>query len=351
MLRRMTRVQLRGLAAALIASLIGAGFSAHAGLTALHASEQGARLAGPEPTGYEADDHFPGAAFYQLADDDAAGAQTHGATGTVELPDTPVPEGAVVDPTIRPAPPFELRGSAQDKARALQCLTTAIYYEAATEPDDGQRAVAQVILNRARHPTFPGTICGVVYQGSEKSGCQFSFACDGSMARKPSRTHWDRAARVASAALSGEVFAPVGMATHYHTHAVTPSWNKSLVMTGVFGAHFFHRWKGYWGTGAAFTRSYRGGEPVPGPKVQVAATATAPTAKPSPVATPVAEVGAVQRPGNPLLRPTPAVPMPKVDRPAPRRDEAESGDPLPRYAEPADSQVLDRWKDSGKPIR
>ncbi|MCR5871380.1 MULTISPECIES: cell wall hydrolase [unclassified Sphingomonas] len=347
----MTRIQLRGLAAALIASLIGAGFSAHAGLTALHASEQGAQRAGPEPTGYEADDHFPGAAFYQLADDDAIGAPTQGATGTVELPDTPVPEGAAVDPTIRPAPPFELRGSAQDKARALQCLTTAIYYEAATEPDDGQRAVAQVILNRARHPTFPGTICGVVFQGSEKPGCQFSFACDGSMARKPSRAHWDRAARVASAALAGGVFAPVGMATHYHTHAVTPSWNKSLVMTGVFGAHFFHRWKGYWGTGAAFTRSYRGGEPMPGPKMQVAAMSATPTAKPSPVATPVATVGAVQRPGNPLLRPTPAVPMPKIERPAPRRDEAESGDPLPRYAEPADSQVLDRWKDSGKPIR
>lgn len=352
MLRRMTRIQLRGLAAALIASLIGAGFSAHAGLTALHVSEQGAQRAGPEPTGYEADDHFPGAAFYQLADDDAAVPSAQGATGTVDLPDAPVPDGAVIDPTIRPAPPFDLRGSAQDKARALQCLTTAIYYEAATEPDDGQRAVAQVILNRARHPTFPATICGVVYQGSERAGCQFSFACDGSMARKPSRQYWDRAARVASAALAGEVFAPVGMATHYHTHAVTPRWNTSLVMTGVFGAHFFHRWKGYWGTGAAFTQRYRGGEPVPGPKVQVATATPAPdAAKPAPQPTPVAAVGAVQRPGNPLLRPTPSVPMPRTERPAPRRAEAESGDVLPRYAEPAESQVLDRWKDSGKPIR
>lgn len=350
MLRRMTRVQLRGLAAALIASLIGAGFSAHAGLSALHASQQGARLAGPEPTGYEADDHFPGAAFYHLADDDSA-AQGSGTTGTVELPDMPVPEGAVADPTILPAPPFELRGSPQDKARALQCLTTAIYYEAATEPDDGQRAVAQVILNRARHPTFPATVCGVVYQGSEKSGCQFSFACDGSMARKPSRQYWDRAARVASAALAGEVFAPVGMATHYHTHAVTPRWNTSLVMTGVFGAHFFHRWKGYWGTGAAFTQSYRGGEPVPGPKAQLAAAPATDAATSALVSTPVTAVGAVQTPGNPLLRPTPSVTMPSTERGAPRRAEVESGDVLPRYAEPAGSQVLDRWKDSGKPIR
>lgn len=348
MLRRMTRVQLRGLAAALIASLIGVGVSAHAGLNTLHASEQGAQRAGPEPTGYEADDHFPGAAFYQLADDDTAAPSAQGATGTVDLPDTPVPEGAVIDPTIRPAPPFELRGSPQDKARALQCLTTAIYYEAATEPDDGQRAVAQVILNRARHPTFPATICGVVYQGSEKPGCQFSFACDGSMARKPSRQYWDRAARVAAAALAGEVFAPVGMATHYHTHAVTPRWNKSLVMTGVFGAHFFHRWKGYWGTGAAFSQRYHGGEPLPGPKAPIAVPLVADAALSSPAPT---SVDAVQRPGNPMLRPMPTVPMPRMERPGARRSAVESGDPLPRYADTPDSQILDRWKDSGKPIR
>ncbi|WP_186456967.1 cell wall hydrolase [Sphingomonas suaedae] len=348
MLRRMTRLQLRGLAAALIASLVGAGFSAHAGLTALHASQQGARAVGPQPTGYEADDHFPGAAFYQLADD-GSGSPSLGSTGTVELPDTPVPDDAAADPTIRPAPPFDLRGSAQDRARALQCLITAIYYEAATEPEDGQRAVAQVILNRVRHPTFPGTVCGVVFQGSEKSGCQFSFACDGAMARKPERTYWDRAARVASAALAGEVFAPVGMATHYHTHAVTPRWNKSLVMTGVFGAHFFHRWKGYWGTGAAFTQAYRGGEPIPGP---TARTATAPVvAKPAPVPTSVAVADAVQRPGNPMLRPA-AEQVPKRQPSASaRREPAESGDVLARYAAPAESQILDKWKDSGQPIR
>ncbi|MFN6936300.1 MAG: cell wall hydrolase, partial [Tsuneonella sp.] len=149
----------------------------------------------------------------------------------------------------------------------------------------------------------------------------------------------------------GEVFAPVGMATHYHTHAVTPRWNKSLVMTGVFGAHFFHRWKGYWGTGAAFTQAYRGGEPVPGPKAQLAVAPATNAATPTPVPTPVAAVGAVQKPGNPLLRPTPSVPMPSTERRPPRRAEVESGDVLPRYAEPAESQVLDRWKDSGKPIR
>ena len=332
-LRRFTRLQLRGIAAALLVSLVGAGFSAHAGLSALSAGEARA-VAGPVPTGYEADDHFPGAAYYHLAADETA-APAAGVTGTVALPEGPVPENAVFDPTLRPAAPFQLHGTPQDKARALECLTTAIYYEAANEPDDGQRAVAQVILNRVRHPTFPATVCGVIYQGSERAGCQFSYACDGSMARRPSRAAWLRASRVAASALAGEVFAPVGMATHYHTYAVTPSWNRSLVMTGVFGAHFFHRWKGWWGTGAAFSQAYRGGEPYPAPHpravtaVEVAATAAA-SAEPMPL---------------------PREPKPRTETAAIQREYARSGDVLPQYAAPADSQILDRWKDSGQPIR
>src|SRR3546814_17339709 len=70
----------------------------------------------------------------------------------------------------------------------MDCLTAAIYYEAAQESESGKRGVAQVVLNRARHPAFPSSICGVVYQGSErKTGCQFTFTFDGSLARKPSR--------------------------------------------------------------------------------------------------------------------------------------------------------------------
>lgn len=319
-------------------SLVGAGFSAHAGFSALSAGD--APVVGPVPTGYEADDHFPGAAYYQLASDETA-APAAGVTGTVALPTGPEPANYVPDPTLRPAAPFVMRGTPQDKARALECLTTAIYYEAANEPDDGQRAVAQVILNRVRHPTFPATVCGVIYQGSEKAGCQFSYACDGAMARRPARAAWLRASRVAASALAGEVFAPVGMATHYHTYAVTPSWNKSLVMTGVFGAHFFHRWKGYWGTGAAFRQVYHGGEPYPGPHpravtaAEIAAAAAAATTVPMPA-----------MPGTPQ---TAAQPRPV---PAPVQQEyARSGDVRPEYTAAPESQALDKWKDSGQPLR
>ena len=142
---------------------------------------------------------------------------------------------------------------------AVDCLTAAIYYEAASETATGQRAVAQVVLNRVRHPAFPKSVCGVVYEGSERrTGCQFSFTCDGSLGRAPSRTGWDRARGIAMAALAGYVEPSVGTATHYHTSWVVPYWAWSLDKVTVLGAHIFYRWKGYWGHRAAFNGVYAG---------------------------------------------------------------------------------------------
>jgi spore germination cell wall hydrolase CwlJ-like protein len=332
-------MQARGLAAAALASLIGAGFSAQA----LAPEKRRPDVAAPVPTGYEADDHFPGAAYYTAVDDDAAAGT--GTTGTIQLPDMPVPAGAAaeaaLDTSIQPAQPFRLAGTATDRSRAQLCLTDAVYYEAAREPDDGQRAVAQVVLNRVRHSAFPATVCGVVFQGSEKRGCQFSFACDGAMLRgAPARDAWARAGRVAAAALAGSVFAPVGMATHYHTYAVTPSWNRSLVMTGVFGAHFFHRWKGWWGTAAAFRQNYAGGEPLPAPHPSIAPVL--PTPLPSAIPTPLPVAALPTTAPSPSVTPTP--------REAIQPAYVESGSAV-MAAPQGDSQILDRWKESGKPLR
>ncbi|WP_448501332.1 cell wall hydrolase [Sphingomonas sp.] len=257
------------------------------------------------------------------------------ATGTVRLPDLSVPAAFPHDAGIAAARPFRLRGTPIDHLRALECLTAAIYFEAANEPDDGQRAVAQVVLNRVRHPAFPATVCGTVYQGSDQSVCQFSFACDGAMARRPMASAWARARRVAADALAGRVFAPVGLATHYHTYAVTPSWNRSLVMTGVHGAHFFHRWKGAWGTPAAFRDRHMGNEPLPGP-----------IARPIPLSTLPADTP----PTGPNLPVPMAVPEAPLIAAAPQVHAAyrDSGTPV---ADTGSSQILDRWKDSGKPIR
>jgi hypothetical protein len=262
----------------------------------------------------------------------ALAAPQAGTTGTAPLPDLPIAALASLegDGSIMPARPFHARGSVLDQARALECLTAAVYYEAANEPDDGQQAVAQVVLNRVRHPAFPATVCGVVYQGSERRGCQFSFACDGAMARARAPTAWARARRVAARALSGSVFAPAGLATHYHTYAVTPAWNRSLVMTGAFGAHFFHRWKGWWGTADAFSDRYAGHEPVPGPHVP---SPLGPLPLPAPAAGTAAEA------------PT------RADTPAPEARSTPGAPAVPAENNLPESSVLDRWKDSGKPLR
>ena len=179
------------------------------------------------------------------------------------------------------ARPFSMAGaSPADQLRALECLTSAVYYEAANESDDGQRAVAQVVLNRVRHPAFPSNVCGVVYQGSTRAtGCQFTFTCDGSLARRPSEWAWNRALKVAQAALAGSVYAPAGLATHYHANYVVPYWASSQAKNAVVGTHIFYRWAGGWGRPAAFTSRYSGVEPSVSSLKSAALAAEAATAK------------------------------------------------------------------------
>ncbi len=166
-----------------------------------------------------------------------------------------------------PARPFDIGGQKQDDAgRSLDCLTTAIYHEARSEAEEGQRAVAQVVLNRVRHRAFPNSVCGVVYQGSQRrTGCQFSFTCDGSLRRRVEPSAWDRARTVAVEALSGSVYEPVGVATHYHTTAVRPWWAASLTRAVTVGSHIFYRWRGSWGHPLAFRERYAGAEPGAAP--------------------------------------------------------------------------------------
>jgi spore germination cell wall hydrolase CwlJ-like protein len=148
--------------------------------------------------------------------------------------------------------------------RALRCLTQAVYYEAGFEPMEGRYAVAQVILNRMRHPAYPNSVCGVVYQGSQRrTGCQFSFTCDGSLHRAPDPKSWAVARDIATQALSGKVTSAVGMATHYHANYVSPYWAPTLTKLSKIGAHIFYRWPGNWGRPAAFTDSYSGKEFIP----------------------------------------------------------------------------------------
>lgn len=160
------------------------------------------------------------------------------------------------------AAPFMFKGNATSRTQALNCLASAVYYEAGNQDEDGERAVAQVVLNRVRHPAFPASICEVVYEGSTRpTGCQFTFTCDGSLNRQPDAEGWERAMRVAEAALSGSVYAPVGWATHYHADYVVPYWASTMAKNAVVGAHLFYRWSGGWGQPGVFARIYSGHEP------------------------------------------------------------------------------------------
>ncbi|WP_245620187.1 cell wall hydrolase [Phenylobacterium immobile] len=127
-------------------------------------------------------------------------------------------------------------------ASELNCLTQAVYFEARGETQKGQAAVAEVILNRVKHPAFPKTVCGVVYQGAATGrGCQFSFACDGAVERVSEDGAWRRAHRIAAQVLAGVVLADIGGATHFHTTGVSPAWGDRMRLVTRVGTHIFYR--------------------------------------------------------------------------------------------------------------
>jgi hypothetical protein len=128
-------------------------------------------------------------------------------------------------------------------AKQQRCLAEAIYFEARGEPDDGQAAVAQVVLNRVRNPAYPDTICEVVYQNERwRNRCQFSFACDGRPERIRSKRAYRIAERIALDVTEGRIWLnEVGDSTHYHANYVRPRWGKRMNRLDRIGAHIFYR--------------------------------------------------------------------------------------------------------------
>ena len=140
----------------------------------------------------------------------------------------------------KPLPPTVFSSAEQ------KCLAEGIYFEARGEDVKGQAAVAQVILNRVRNPSYPSTICGVVYQNRDwRNRCQFSFACDGTRPRVRSASHYKVAQEVAMAVTAGKIFIPeVGSATHYHATYVRPRWARTMEKMKKIGLHIFYRTHG-----------------------------------------------------------------------------------------------------------
>jgi spore germination cell wall hydrolase CwlJ-like protein len=167
----------------------------------------------------------------------------------------------VDDAGLAPAQPFHLQAAGAERDRAILCMTQAVYYEAGLEPLEGEQAVAQTVINRMRHPDFPKSVCGVVYQGSQlPTGCQFSFTCDGSLARTPMEPYWSRAREVAEAALDGFVAKAIGPAVSYHADYVLPRWGPQMVKIVQLGAHIFYRFPGPAGSPQMLDGRYAGHE-------------------------------------------------------------------------------------------
>ncbi len=276
-------------------------------------SDRANRLAtGPAP-------YFPGSAFF-YAEGAFAPAPDAGPTANAHL--------LLLERTTA-APVWIFRGATPlDSYRALNCLTSAIYYEGAQEPDEGQQAIAQVILNRVRNAAWPHSICGVVYQGAERSDlrCQFSFACDGAMTRTTMTASWARARRAAAAALAGRVFAPVGLATYYHTLAVRPPWAATLQPVAVVGAHIFYRQRGPAGTMPAFGMRYTGLESQPAPM----------SAPMTLVVPPLAVSPDLSLPGDRAI----VAPPVQSHEPQQRQD-----------ADLPESTIRPEWRNSGRPLQ
>jgi len=134
-----------------------------------------------------------------------------------------------------------VRAAALTLEQEATCLAQAIYYEARGESNAGQLAVAEVVMNRVRSGNYPGSICGVVFQGAARAtGCQFSFTCDGSLDKPAEGLAWQKAERLARNVVLGHAESLVGSATHYHAAYVDPYWAGSLERTTRIGRHIFY---------------------------------------------------------------------------------------------------------------
>lgn len=151
---------------------------------------------------------------------------------------------AVADEKAKQSRAEKQKAVAQRRIKLAEenCLARAVYFEARSESELGQLAVAKVILNRVKDPEYPSTICGVVYQGSgRRNSCQFSFACDGLPDDVRSAASWAKAKNIAQKAITGEGrIAAIGTATNYHADYVKPKWAKSMKRLIKIGRHVFY---------------------------------------------------------------------------------------------------------------
>lgn len=163
---------------------------------------------------------------------------------TLRIPSIqPVTQGLLHQPTLALSLPNLDLSDPETRRREMKCLAEAVYFEARSEPETGQAAVAQVVINRAKSGLYPTSICGVVYQNRHRyKACQFTFACEGKSLAIREPDSWAVATRVAQEVLEGQTYLPaVGASTHYHADYVAPWWSRKLKRTDQIGRHIFYK--------------------------------------------------------------------------------------------------------------
>jgi spore germination cell wall hydrolase CwlJ-like protein len=195
-----------------------------------------------------ADCALAGAALLMLVSAGATAAYTPSTEQLPAIKRIPVQTAAQLPAVVAALKPFAVAPSAAEIAMAKmrvdeRCLADAMYYEARGEGVEGQEAVAEVVFHRMRAGGYPGTICGVVYEGSHlASGCQFSFACDGATRHAKSWGAWLQARRLAARIVAGRQLGNItGGATSFHAVYVQPSWADTMARTVQIGNHIFYR--------------------------------------------------------------------------------------------------------------
>jgi hypothetical protein len=155
------------------------------------------------------------------------------------------------DSELSRTPALRLGLIGKQRLQAEKCLADAVYFEARGEPEKGQEAVAQVVMNRVFSGFYPNNVCGVVYQNAARHlACQFTFACEGKDLNKIDEPDmWEQAKRIAKDTLDGRIWlTEVGHATHYHAYWVHPSWVHEMTRLYQLGVHTFYRPRN-WGDG------------------------------------------------------------------------------------------------------
>lgn len=120
--------------------------------------------------------------------------------------------------------------------RETECLAASVYFESKSEPLEGQLAVAEVVINRAKSGgRFPPSVCAVVFQKG-----QFSFVRGtGFPPVNRNGELWKTAVAIAQIAMNDEWDSRASNALFFHAARVRPGWNK--VRVAQLGNHVFYR--------------------------------------------------------------------------------------------------------------